>query len=113
MIVTPTIRDLILDGKRIGEIRDFIAEGRQQYGMQTFDQHLTDLVSNGEVAYDVAVAASTRPADFELQMRTFRGSIAPRGSTAVQTPGSSPAAPTPSSGMDGIQSGRGFDFLNG
>src|SRR5881296_412560 len=28
MIVTPAIRDLILDGSRIGEIKDFIAEGR-------------------------------------------------------------------------------------
>ena len=45
MINTPAIKDLILDGTRIGEIRDFIAEGREQYGMQTFDQCLTDLVS--------------------------------------------------------------------
>ena len=45
MINTPAIRDLMLDGERIGEIRDFIAEGREQYGMQTFDQCLADLVS--------------------------------------------------------------------
>src|SRR5688500_12220257 len=37
MIVAATIRDLILQ-QRIGEIRYFIAEGREQYGMQTFDQ---------------------------------------------------------------------------
>jgi Tfp pilus assembly ATPase PilU len=42
--------------------------------MQTFDQHLMDLVHEGLVAYDVAVAASTRPADFDLQMRTLSGS---------------------------------------
>jgi Tfp pilus assembly ATPase PilU len=41
--------------------------------MQTFDQHLMQLVREGMVAYDVAVAAATRPADFDLQMRTLSG----------------------------------------
>ena len=49
MIVTPTIKELMLDRDRVGEIRDYIAEGREQYGMQTFDQHLADLVQSGEV----------------------------------------------------------------
>ena len=71
MIVTATIRDLILQ-QRIGEIRDYIAEGREQYGMQTFDQHLADLVTQGVVAFDVALAAATQPADFELKMNMFR-----------------------------------------
>jgi twitching motility protein PilT len=71
MVVTPTIRELIIQ-QRMGEIRDFIAEGRDQYGMQTFDQHLADLVTQGIVSFDVALTASTRPADFELQMNMFR-----------------------------------------
>src|SRR5690606_8402772 len=74
MINTPTIRELILEGTRIGEIRDYIVEGREQYGMQTFDQHLFDLVSDGSVEYDVALGAATRPSDFELQMRMFKRS---------------------------------------
>ena len=73
MINTPTIADLILQ-QRVSEIRDFIAEGRDQYGMQTFDQHLADLVTQGIVTFDTALAASTRPADFELQMSMFRRS---------------------------------------
>jgi twitching motility protein PilT len=73
LIATPLIRDLILDESRTGGIREAIAEGRDQYGMQTFDQHLMDLVREGLVTYDVAVAASTRPADFDLQMRTLGG----------------------------------------
>jgi Tfp pilus assembly ATPase PilU len=68
------IRDLILDETRTGAIREAIAEGRDRCGMQTFDQHLMDLVRDGLVAYDVAVAAATRPADFELQVRTLSGS---------------------------------------
>jgi twitching motility protein PilT len=70
MINTPTIADLILNQK-VGEIRDFMAEGRDQYGMQTFDQHLADLVTQGVVTFETALSASTRPADFELQMSMF------------------------------------------
>jgi twitching motility protein PilT len=72
MIVTPTIRELMLDKDRIGEIRDFIADGREQYGMQTFDQHLADLVSADEVEFEVALAAATKPSDFELKLKMFR-----------------------------------------
>lgn len=73
MVVTATIRDLIARG-RVEDIRDFIASGREQYGMQTFDQHLADLVTEGVVSFDTALSASTRPADFELRMNMFRQS---------------------------------------
>ncbi len=72
MIVTSTIRDLIRDRNRVGEIRDHIAEGKDQYGMQTFDQCLMDLVEAGEVTFDIARAAASNPSDFELQLRTLR-----------------------------------------
>ena len=72
MVVTPAIRDLILEA-RIGEIRDFIADGRETYQMQTFDQHLVDLVNADAVSFEIAKAASTRPADFELQMKVLSG----------------------------------------
>jgi twitching motility protein PilT len=71
MIATQTIRDLILDPDRTGEILDLIADGRQQYGSQTFDQHLMDLVNDDIVDFDVAKRASTNPSDFELKMRTL------------------------------------------
>lgn len=71
MVNTPTIRDLILQ-QNVGEIRDYMAEGRDQYGMQTFDQHLAEMVTQGIVSFDVALAASTRPADFELSMSVFK-----------------------------------------
>ncbi len=70
MVVTPTIRDLIAEN-RVPEIRDYIAEGAQ-YGMQTFDQHLAALVNSDEVEFELALAASTRPADFELGFRMGR-----------------------------------------
>ena len=67
MIVTPTIRDLMLDRDKVGEIRDYIAAGREQYGMQTFDQHLEQLVQDGSIDLKVALAASTRPSDLALK----------------------------------------------
>lgn len=94
MIATPLIRDLILDESRTGGIRDAIAEGRDRYGMQTFDQHLMDLVREGVVAYDVAVAASTRPADFDLQMRTLDGADGEMLAALAQ-PAKAAAATTP------------------
>ncbi|MHB0949127.1 MAG: type IV pilus twitching motility protein PilT, partial [Gemmatimonadaceae bacterium] len=70
MVVTPAVRDMIAEN-RIGEIRDYIAEGRAQYGTQTFDQHLADLVTNHEVSFETARAAATNPSDFELKLRMF------------------------------------------
>lgn len=96
MINTPAIKDLILEGTRIGEIRDFIAEGREQYGMQTFDQCLADLVSSGEVTFDVAKAAASNPSDFELKMRMFGShSDSPSAPAAPVTPAPQAAAPSP------------------
>ena len=71
MLVTATIRDAMLDKDRVSEIPDLIAEGREQYGSQTFDQHLMDLVHEDQVTFETAMAAATNPADFELKMRTL------------------------------------------
>lgn len=71
MIVTAAIREAILDPQKIGEIRTLMEEGREQYGMQTFDQHLMQLVKAGAVEYETAKAAATNPADFELKMKTL------------------------------------------
>ena len=104
MINTPAIKDLILDGSRIGEVKDFIAEGRDQYGMQTFDQCLADLVANGEVTFDVAKAAASNPSDFELKMRMFSRVSEPVDASA---PG---VEPEPDAQLNGLQT-SGLDFL--
>ncbi len=108
MIMTPTIRELILDPDRIAEVRDYIADGRQQYGMQTFDQHLGDLVTAKQISFETALAASSRPSDFQLHMQTFgHGGAA---ASANRSSGSEPAQPP--AAMEG-KAGSGFDFLNG
>ncbi len=95
MIVTSTIRDLIRDRARVGEIRDYIAEGKDQYGMQTFDQHLMDLVEAGEVTFEVARAAASNPSDFELKLRTLRRrsrTATPAETAVLGDPSASPSA---------------------
>ena len=110
MVVTSAIRDLIAEG-RISEIRDFIAEGRAHYGMQTFDQHLTDLVRSGQVAYEVALAAATRPSDFALQFRMGAPAGPPPGRPGGAPPGPPPAPASGKPAMAGLQTAGEFDFL--
>jgi twitching motility protein PilT len=71
LIVTATIREAILDKSKSHEIPDLMAEGTEQYGSQTFDQHLAHLVRDDLVAFEVAKVHATNPSDFELQMRTL------------------------------------------
>ncbi|MES2176965.1 MAG: PilT/PilU family type 4a pilus ATPase [Gemmatimonadota bacterium] len=113
LIVTPAVRDMIADGKRIGEIKDYIEEGRDQYGMQSFDQHLADLVQDGEVTFETAMGAASNPSDFELKMRMFRRvstTVTASAVAAAEAAAAKPAAADTPSGMDGITSG-GFDFM--
>ncbi|HWP37317.1 MAG TPA: PilT/PilU family type 4a pilus ATPase [Gemmatimonadales bacterium] len=100
MIVTSTIRDLIRDRNRVGEIRDYIAEGRDQYGMQTFDQHLMDLVDDGTVTFEVARAAASNPADFELKLKTLRRRS--RAATAAEVAAASSGDDPPAGFTDGM-----------
>jgi twitching motility protein PilT len=96
MVCTAAARDMIKDKDRTSELHDYIKESRDQYGMQTFDQHLMDLVADGTVTYETAVAASSNPADFELQMRTLRRRsrvVTPTEGAPASPP--SPAPPSP------------------
>jgi twitching motility protein PilT len=70
MLATPAVRELILEN-HIPELRDLVAEGREPHGMQTFDQHLADLVAGGTVSFEAAMANATRPADLEVNLRAL------------------------------------------
>lgn len=72
LLMNPGVRDVLSDPGRLHELRAVLAEGRAQYGTQTFDQHLADLVIAGRVAFDVAVILATNSLDFELQLRGLR-----------------------------------------
>jgi twitching motility protein PilT len=71
--VTGAIRDCILHGKPGEEILELMESGREAYGMQSFHQHLQELVQSGMVEYEVAKKAAPSPSDFELFMQTLGG----------------------------------------
>ena len=60
-INTGRVADAIVDPEKTSTIHQLITEGGF-YGMQTFDQHLTELFRDGVVSLDAAMAASTQPA---------------------------------------------------
>jgi len=72
LINTAVARDLIKDADRTAELHAYITEAREQYGMQTFDQHLIELVMEEVVTYEAAVVAATNLKEFERQMRDER-----------------------------------------
>jgi twitching motility protein PilT len=49
-------------------ILDLIAEGAY-YKMQTFDQHLFELVRTEVISYDDAVSIASRPHDLSVQLK--------------------------------------------
>jgi twitching motility protein PilT len=90
LLATGTARDMIRERDRTAALHDYIKESREQYGMQTFDQHLMDLVADDVVTYETALAASSNPPDFQLQVKTLR-----RRSRVAPSPAVPPTVPTP------------------
>lgn len=68
MINNGSIKELILDGKRTRELHDVIAKGHSQYGMQTFDQSLYNLMKENLITNDEAMKQCTNPDDFALRV---------------------------------------------
>ncbi len=66
LMVTPEVREILLDASRIGELHDAIAAGNAEHGSQTFAQHLDALAEEGVIAEDVAATAKGRRGSLEL-----------------------------------------------
>jgi twitching motility protein PilT len=69
MIATPYIRDCIENKDKTKYIREQIALGTSQYGMQTFDQSLFQLYKNGLITLDEALRRATNPDEFKLKIQ--------------------------------------------
>lgn len=65
MKVTGTIEEAIKNPEETAQMKDFIERSREQYGMMSFDQCLTDLYRGELISLDVARNAATSPGDFE------------------------------------------------
>lgn len=75
MIVTPRIKELLLDPKGVDEIPQVIAQGFTQYGMQTFDQSITSLYREGKITYDEAIRQCSNPSDFVLKIKGITSGV--------------------------------------
>ncbi len=62
------IREAIVDPDKTHTISEIVADGGF-YGMQTFDQHLLQLVQAGTVTVPDALAAATSPHDLSIAIR--------------------------------------------
>ncbi len=72
LIATAYVRDCIINPEKTRMIHDAIATGTSQYGMQTFDQSIYDLYTNGLVTYDEALLRATNIDEFKLRVQGIR-----------------------------------------
>jgi len=69
MIVTPFIRDCIMNPDKTPLIRQAIAAGTSQYGMQTFDQSIYEHYKAGRITYEDALMYASNPDEFKLRVQ--------------------------------------------
>jgi len=107
MVSTPTIREFILNPDKVPMIQSAIAEGVTQYGMQTFDQSVLQLLRDGLISEEEALKNCTNPNELQLKLKGISaasdrlwqpvdaskenpentGAPAPGGATAAGRPG--------------------------
>ncbi len=64
---TRSIQECIKDPTRTHEITEYIARGRSEH-MQTFDQHLLDLLKANKITFESALNAASNPTDFQTKL---------------------------------------------
>ena len=68
MVSTAFIRECITLQEKTSQVRDLIAQGGSQYGMQTFDQSLFQLLRNGLISFETALENASNADDFKLKV---------------------------------------------
>jgi twitching motility protein PilT len=68
LISTAYVRECLITPEKTRNIREALAAGTSQYGMQTFDQSLYDLYAQGLISYEVALENASNPDDFKLRV---------------------------------------------
>ncbi len=69
LVGTRTVRDFIDQGKSFKDIVGLIEEGKDQWGMQTFDQALYELWQTKKITPEVALLNATSAKDLKLRMQ--------------------------------------------
>jgi len=75
MISTPYIQECIADRDKTGLIRDAIASGVSQYGMQTFDQSIYQLYRDGYISFEQGIKYSSNPDAFKLRVMGIQSTL--------------------------------------
>ena len=86
LVKTPRIEKLIMENRDY-ELSDAIAEGRDHYKSQTFDQSILDLFNEGVISEENALINATSAADLKLKMsglNTSKPSVASPGEVRVK-----------------------------
>jgi twitching motility protein PilT len=73
MVTTETVRSCIEDKDKTKQLRDVIAAGTSQYGMQTFDQSLYFLLRQGMITEEEALLRATNVGEFKLKLEGVMG----------------------------------------
>jgi twitching motility protein PilT len=68
MVATETVRNCIEDKDKTKLLKDVIAAGTSQYGMQTFDQSLYFLLRQGLITEEEALLRATNVGEFKLKL---------------------------------------------
>ena len=69
MVASQAIREHMVDPENQLSIPELIAQGTVQYGMQTFDQSLMQLLLQGLITQEEALSSATNPSEFALRLR--------------------------------------------
>lgn len=69
MVATTTTKSYIAEPEKTAKLKEAIEAGKSQYGMQSFDQALTELYKMGEITFEVAMANATSPSDFQRALQ--------------------------------------------
>ena len=75
MITTPYIAESISDREKTNLIRDAIAAGVSQYGMQTFDQSIYQLYRDGYISFEQGMKYSSNPDNFKLRVMGIQSTL--------------------------------------
>ena len=68
LVATETVKACIEDKDRTKGLKDVIAQGTSQYGMQTFDQSLYFLIQQGLITVEEALLRATNVGEFKLRL---------------------------------------------
>ena len=69
LVATAFVRDCLINPDKTRMIKDAIATGTSQYGMQSFDQSLYDLYTQGLITYEEAMHQASNPDEFKLRVQ--------------------------------------------